>query len=141
MLVAVIFIVILSSVVALSGDKTPREDLQAQSQAAVDIISRAHNYAVTGYWGDNWGVKVLNASADCVDSGTGDCIIIYRGRLTLAGIAVMMKSLGLLQAALTWKRIMNFILKKLPVGWLPLLPVFFQIRRLLSKIILIHKKQ
>lgn len=79
MIVVAIFVIILSSVATLTSDKTVREDLTAQSQAVVDIFSRAHNYAMTAYYGDHWGVKILNNHADC-DEANSDCVIIFKGK-------------------------------------------------------------
>ncbi|MCB9802546.1 type II secretion system protein [Candidatus Nomurabacteria bacterium] len=80
-LVVAIFVIILSSVVGLLGDKTVREDLSAKAQEVVNIISRAHDYAVNSYYGDNWGVKILDASTDCyTDGSSGDCLIIFKGK-------------------------------------------------------------
>lgn len=79
MIVVAIFVIILSSVATLTGDKTVREDLDAQAQAIVDILNRAHNYAMTAYYGDHWGVKVLNNHSDC-DEVSSDCVIIFKGR-------------------------------------------------------------
>ncbi len=80
MTVVVVMAVILSSVIGLTADKTPREDLEAKARQAVDTISRAHNYALNGYHGDDWGIRVLDGSADCVEPGTADCIILFKGR-------------------------------------------------------------
>ncbi len=79
MIVVAIFVIILSSVATLTSDKTVREDLDAQAQAVVDILNRAHNYAMTAYYGDHWGVKVLNNNSDC-DETSSDCVIIFKGR-------------------------------------------------------------
>lgn len=79
--VVAIFVIILSSVVGLTSDKTVREDLSAQAQAVVDQISRAHNYAVNGYYGDNWGIKILDDNTDCYSDGSsGDCLVIFKGK-------------------------------------------------------------
>jgi prepilin-type N-terminal cleavage/methylation domain-containing protein len=78
MVVIAIFIILFSSVATLTSDKTIREDLDAQAQATVDILSRAHSYAVTSYYGDHWGIKLLNNSADC-DVTEIDCIILFKG--------------------------------------------------------------
>ena len=79
MIVVAIFVIILSSVATLTGDKTVREDLDAQAQAVVDILNRAHNYAMTAYYGDHWGVKIFDNSSDC-DEISSDCVIIFKGR-------------------------------------------------------------
>ncbi|MBT7553091.1 DUF2341 domain-containing protein [bacterium] len=80
-LVVVIFVVILSSVVGLISDKTIKEDLSAKALSIVDILNRARNYAVTGYYGDNWGIKILDDSTDCYSGGaSGDCIILFKGK-------------------------------------------------------------
>lgn len=80
MTVVVVFAVILSSVVALTTDKTPREDLESKARQVVDIISRAHNYAMSGYHGDAWGVKIFYHNAtNCGTPGTGACVIIFKG--------------------------------------------------------------
>ena len=78
MVVIAIFIILFSSVATLTSDKTIREDLDAQAQATVDILSRAHGYAVASYYGDHWSIKLLNNSADC-DVTEIDCIILFKG--------------------------------------------------------------
>lgn len=80
MVVIAIFIILFSSVATLTSDKTIREDLDAQAQATVDILSRAHSYAITSYYGDHWGIKFLNNSADC-DVTEIDCIILFKGTI------------------------------------------------------------
>lgn len=77
LLIVSIFIILLSSAVALSGSRLQKEDLNAKSREIVDIISRARNNSMTGYQGDVWGIKVLNDSADC--PGNADCIVMYKG--------------------------------------------------------------
>ncbi|MBT4349472.1 DUF2341 domain-containing protein [bacterium] len=79
-IVVAIFVMILSSVVGLVSNRTVKEDLRAKALSIVDLLNRARNYAVTGYYGDNWGIKILDDSTDCYSDGaSGDCMILYKG--------------------------------------------------------------
>lgn len=118
MIVVVVFLVILSSVIALTTDKTPREDLDAKAREAVDIISRAHNYALTGYQADNWGIKVLDTSPDCVLTGTGDCLILYKGKSYVDRNSVYDEIMHFDSGAyIEWDQINEFYFKK-SSGWM-----------------------
>ena len=80
--VMVIFVIILSSVVSLAGDETVQEDLSAKTASIVDFLNRARNYAVTGYYGDHWGIRILDNSTDCYSTGaSGDCMILFKGKI------------------------------------------------------------
>ncbi len=76
-LVVAVFLILISSASSLVINKTSKEDLNAKVKEVVNIINRAHDYAVSGYMGDKWGIKILDADSDCQDSG--DCIILFKG--------------------------------------------------------------
>ena len=78
-LIVAIFLVLAASSTSLVVTKTSEEDLDVKAREVVDIIARARNYAMTGYFGDAWGIKVLDADSVCVDTGTGDCILLFKG--------------------------------------------------------------
>ena len=76
-LVVAVFLILISSASSVVMNKTSKEDLNAKAKEVVNIINRAHDYAVSGYMGDEWGIKVLDSDSDCQDSG--DCIVLFRG--------------------------------------------------------------
>ncbi len=80
-LIIFLFTILLASAASLVSTTTSREDLKSKAREVTDFISRAHNYAVTSYFGDDWGVKVLDEDTDCDDEGDSikDCIIIFKG--------------------------------------------------------------
>lgn len=78
LVVVAIFIIILTSAVTLVNTTASREDLDAKSREVVEFIAQARNYSTTGYFGDVWGIKVLDNDSYCEDSG--DCIVLYKGK-------------------------------------------------------------
>lgn len=79
LIVVAVFVIILSSALTLINTTASREDLDAKSKEVVEFISQARNYSVTGYFGDVWGIKVLNNDSYCEDSG--DCMVLYKGKI------------------------------------------------------------
>lgn len=73
-----LFVILLYSSVSLSATKTSREDLTGKAGAVVEIITQAHDYSVAGFWGDTWGIKVLDNDSYCQDNG--DCIALFKGK-------------------------------------------------------------
>ncbi|PIR76828.1 MAG: hypothetical protein COU30_05755, partial [Candidatus Magasanikbacteria bacterium CG10_big_fil_rev_8_21_14_0_10_38_6] len=78
LLVLAIFAIILSSAVSLTTRQVFDADLSAKSAAVADLIERARNNSATGYRGDVWRIKVLDADPLCVNGG--DCILLFKGR-------------------------------------------------------------
>ncbi len=78
LVVVAIFVIILTSALTMVNTTASREDLDAKSKELVEFISQARNYSVTGYFGDVWGIKVLDNNSYCEDSG--DCIVLYKGK-------------------------------------------------------------
>lgn len=78
LVVVAIFIIILTSAVTLVNTTASREDLDAKSREVIEFLAQARNYSVTGYFGDVWGIKVLDNNSYCDNSG--DCIVLYKGK-------------------------------------------------------------
>lgn len=78
LVVVAIFIIILTSAVTLVNTTASREDLDAKSREVVEFIAQARNYSTTGYFGDVWGIKILDNNSYCDNSG--DCIVLYKGK-------------------------------------------------------------
>lgn len=78
LLVIAIMLILLSSSASLLGSRTPEKSLDASARAVVEHISKARNYATSGYFGDAWGVKVLDNNSVCSDSG--DCVVVFKGK-------------------------------------------------------------
>lgn len=77
LVVVAILLVLLSSGASILGSRTQEKGLDASAKAVVDHISKARNYAATGYFADAWGVKILDDNAACFNSG--DCVVIFKG--------------------------------------------------------------
>ncbi len=77
LIVVSVLIIISASGVAIFSSRTTQVSLDASSKEVIEIISQARNYAVTGYFGDAWGIRILDNSSACVDSG--DCVIMFKG--------------------------------------------------------------
>lgn len=77
LIVVSVLIIISASGVAIFSSRTTQASLDASSKEVIEIISQARNYAVTGYFGDAWGIRILDNSSACVDSG--DCVIMFKG--------------------------------------------------------------
>lgn len=78
LLVIAIMLILLSSSASLLGSRTQEKGLDASARAVVDHISKARNYAATGYFSSAWGVKILDNDAVCFDSG--DCLVVFKGK-------------------------------------------------------------
>ena len=78
LLIVAIMLILLSSGASLLGSRTQEKSLDASAKAVVDHIAKARNYAVTGYFSDDWGVKVLDNNSACLNSG--DCVVVFKGR-------------------------------------------------------------
>jgi prepilin-type N-terminal cleavage/methylation domain-containing protein len=78
LIVVAIMLILLSSGASLLGSRTQEKSLEASAKAVVDHIAKARNYAVTGYFADDWGVKVLDNNASCFNSG--DCVVVFKGK-------------------------------------------------------------
>jgi uncharacterized protein (TIGR02145 family) len=76
-LVVGIFLVLFVSSLSLVSNQTTQDDLEAKAEEVADLVSRARNYAATGYQGDVWGIKILDSDVACVNSG--DCLILFKG--------------------------------------------------------------
>lgn len=77
LIVVSVLLVLLSSGVAVLSSRTTQASLDATAREVVELISQARNYSVTGYFGDAWGIKVLNNNSACVASG--DCVVMFKG--------------------------------------------------------------
>ena len=77
LVVVAIFLVLLSSNAAILGSRSQQKGLDASAKAIVEHISKARNYASTGYFDDAWGVKILDNSAPCFNNG--DCVVVFKG--------------------------------------------------------------
>lgn len=77
LIVIAIMLILMSSGASLLGSRTQESALDASTKAIVDHISKARNYAATGYFSDAWGVKVLDNNASCFNNG--DCLVIFKG--------------------------------------------------------------
>jgi len=78
LIIVAVLIALMSSGVALFSSRTVQSSLDATARETVELISQARNYAMTGYFGDVWGIKVLNDSSRCTNNG--DCIIMFKGQ-------------------------------------------------------------
>lgn len=82
LLVIAILVILISSASSLLFNNVWQEDLEAKAAEVADLITRAHDYSVTGYESDDWSIKVLDNTTDCdKEAGTtaGDCLILYKG--------------------------------------------------------------
>lgn len=82
LIVVGVLLILMSSGTALLSSRTTQASLDATAREVVELIAQAHNHAVSGYFGDVWGIKVLNNDSDCTDSG--DCVIMFKGESFLA---------------------------------------------------------
>lgn len=78
LLVIAIMLILLSSSASLLGSRTQEKGLEASARAVVEHISKSRNYAVTGYFSDAWGVKILDNNSVC--SNSGDCVVVFKGK-------------------------------------------------------------
>lgn len=78
LLVIAIMLILLSSSASLLGSRTQEKGLDASARAVVEHISKARNYAATGYFSDAWGVKILDNNSACFNSG--DCVVVFKGK-------------------------------------------------------------
>ena len=77
LIVISVLLIIVSSGVAILSSRTTQVSLDATAKEVVELIAQARNYSVTGYFGDTWGIVVLNNNSNCTDSG--DCVIMFKG--------------------------------------------------------------
>lgn len=77
LIVIAIMLILMSSGASLLGSRSQESALDASTKAVVDHISKARNYAATGYFADAWGVKVLADDALCFEGG--DCLLVFKG--------------------------------------------------------------
>ena len=74
------FAIIISSTAILTAEKTYKDILKAKAHGIVDLISQAHNFAVSGYYGDNWSINVMDGFQLCTDDRSiGDCVVLFKG--------------------------------------------------------------
>ncbi len=78
LLVVAIMLILLSSSASLLSSRTQEKGLDASARAVVDHISKARNYAATGYFSSAWGVKILDDNSSCFNSG--DCVVVFKGK-------------------------------------------------------------
>jgi uncharacterized protein (TIGR02145 family) len=78
LLVVAILTIILASAVSIVPSRTSNEDLHAKSKQIVEFVAQARNYSMSGYFGDVWGIKVLDGDSVCQDSG--DCLVMFKGK-------------------------------------------------------------
>lgn len=78
LLMVSLFVILIYSSVSLSVTKTSRADLKSKAEEVVQIITQARDFSVAGFWGDTWGIKVLDNDAYCEDSG--DCVALFKGK-------------------------------------------------------------
>ena len=77
LVVVAIMLILMASGASLLGSRTQEKGLDASVKAVADHISKARNYAATGYFADAWGVKVLDNNASCFNNG--DCVVVFKG--------------------------------------------------------------
>jgi|GEM_PF-1422886 len=77
LLVVAIFAILLASAVSVLNRRVFVSDINTKSRELVDIVGRARDYAMSGYRGDVWGIKVLDNNAVCPSSA--DCLVLYKG--------------------------------------------------------------
>lgn len=80
-IITAIFILILSSGFLLSGNRTEENELEYSAREIVSFIDKARTYAMSGYLGSDWGIRVLNNSTDCDENGVTemDCLVLFQG--------------------------------------------------------------
>lgn len=77
LIVVAVLLILVSSGVMILSSRTTQASLDATAKEVVGMIAQARNYAVSGYFGDAWGIAVLNDSSSCVNSG--DCVVMFKG--------------------------------------------------------------
>ena len=77
LIVVAVLLILVSSGVAIMSSRTTQASLDATAKEVVELIAQARNYAVNGYFGDAWGIAVLDDDSACVNNG--DCVIMFKG--------------------------------------------------------------